>query len=205
MKKLTLLYLFVVCFFSWFLIGCSSTPRVLISTLDEIRQRSDPSKKLIVVFKKTGYLVYITTNENTISKLDELQANFISGTNVLTNANVIATATHAFHYNLSAIMSGTVRLGKLYTKTYSDVAAFNLSSDDHIRIVVDATTDTGSYYGWQVLALDIKPDTNEQFYVIEKDIVREISDASELTSLFLEKRWYPQLPSNHQNGFIVFE
>ncbi|MDR1637515.1 MAG: hypothetical protein LBR93_09260 [Treponema sp.] len=225
MKKIALLYLSVFCFFSWFLMGCSSTPKILISTLDEIRQRRDPSKNLIVVFKEIPGLVRIATNENIIFELDEsedsvaiinsLYENELISSDPKRRARGLSLRNAALSATYSRMLSylyysSSVLLGALYTDTYSDIAAFNLTSSDQMRIFVDGTTDNGNIrnYRWKVLTIDIKPDINEQFYVIEDKgtyMVREITDVSELTSLFLEKRWYPQSAPDTQKGFIVFE
>jgi hypothetical protein len=214
---MVLFYPSVFCFFSWLLIGCSSTPA--ISSLDEIRPRSDSSKKLIVVFKEIWGAVFIITDDTIISKLDAADAQatqlitslvrqLINGTpKERENTAVLLNAVFATHFRTmySLVRNGSVALG--YEHDNSDVAAFNLNSTDNIRLVVDGRT--SGNYGWQVLTIPIKPDINEQFYIIE-DLetsyrIREITDVSEVTNFFLrEKRQYAHRVLEGSKGFISF-
>jgi hypothetical protein len=218
MKKMGLLYLSVFCFFSWLLTGCGSTPPVIISSLDEIRQRSDPSKKLVVFFNETPASVNIITEAGLIPSIDR-SANMLASLNNTPDldnsdpkrrerAREIQRAAILGYYE-NNVTSIHYRSGRLHA---NDVVAFNLDSGDQIRLFVDGTVTTEStrMYRMQFLSIDIKPDINEQFYVVMDSgsgyVVHAIIDGSRLFSQ--QKEWrYAQsgFPSKGSKGYILFD
>jgi hypothetical protein len=229
---MSLLYLSVLCFFSVVINGCSSTPstpEIIISSLDEIRQISDPSKKLVVFFNESSASVNIITGDALISRVDAGVKSQDIGDRALANdlssddperrerAEKIKKAGLRDYYEnkVPAIRYGSGRLWWI-TNDRGDMAAFNLDSGGQIRLFVDGTTITESAtgritnYKSQVLPLHVKPDANEQFYVIMDTgtgyVVREITGVS-TTAIFSQKAWrysHDGFASEGSKGYIPF-